>query len=160
MLERLSGQQFYCFLDGYSGYNQITINLKGHDKNAFTCTFSVFAYRRMSFRSCNAPTTFQRCMQTIFYDLIEKCIKVFMDDLYVFGSSFYLCLNNLDIILKWCVETNLVLNWEKCNFMLTEGKIYSKGIEVDKAKVDVTEKLPPPLNVKWTYSFLGHANFY
>ncbi|WJX91525.1 hypothetical protein P8452_73291 [Trifolium repens] len=165
MLERLSGQEFYCFLDGYSGYNQITVNPEDHEKTAFTCPFGVFAYRRMPFGLCNAPATFQRCMQAIFSDLIEKCIEVFMDDFSVFGPSFAHCLNNLDTVLKRCVETNLVLNWEKCHFMVTEGivlghKISSKGIEVDKAKVDVIEKLPPPVNVKGIRSFLGHAGFY
>jgi hypothetical protein len=167
MLKRLSGQEFYCFLDGYSGYNQITVsvNPEDHEKTAFTCPFGVFAYRRMPFGLCNAPATFQRCMQAIFSDLIEQRIEVFMDDFSVFGPSFDCCLKNLDIVLKRCVETNLILNWEKCHFMVTEDivlghKISSKGIEVDKAKVEVIEKLPPPVNVKGIRSFLGHAGFY
>lgn len=110
MLERLLGKQFYCFLDEYLGYNQITVNPEDHEKMAFTCPFGVSAYRRMSFGLCNMPTTFQRCMQAIFSYLIEKCIKVFMDDFSMFGESFKLCLKNLDIVLKRCMETNLVLN--------------------------------------------------
>jgi len=79
-------------------------------------------------------------MLAIFSDLIEKCIEVFMDDFSVFGATFEDCLENLDTVLKRCVETNLVLNWEKCHFMVKEGivlghRISSKGIEVDKAKV-------------------------
>ncbi|RTK65733.1 hypothetical protein DRJ84_14965, partial [Enterococcus faecalis] len=75
------------------------------------------------------------------------------------------CLNHLALVLKRCQETNLVLNWEKCHFMVTEGivlghKISNKGIEVDQAKVEVIEKLPPPTNVKAIRSFLGHAGFY
>jgi len=71
----------------------------------------------------------------------------------MFGSSFDLCLANLEVFLKRCVETNLILNWEKCHFIVIEGivlghKISSKGIEVDKAKVDIIEKLLPPTNVK------------
>src|ERR1043165_134109 len=125
----------------------------------------MLCYTRMPFGLCNAPTTFKRCMQAIFTDLIEKTIEVFMDDFPVFGASFDLCLENLDTVLKRCVETNLVLNWEKCNFMVTEGiflgpKISSRGIEVDKAKIDVIETLPPPTNVKGIQSFLGHAGFY
>ncbi|CAJ2666550.1 unnamed protein product [Trifolium pratense] len=143
----------------------ISVNPEDHEKTAFTCPFGVFAYRRMPFGLCNAPATFQRCMQAIFSDLIEKCIEVFMDDFSVFGPSFQHCLKNLDTVLKRCVEINLVLNWEKCHFMVTEGivlghKISSKGIEVDKAKVEVIEKLPPPVNVKGIRSFLGHAGFY
>ena len=165
MLERLAGQQFYCFLDGYSGYNQITVNPEDQEKTAFTCPFSIFAYRKMPFGLCNAPATFQRCMFAIFADLVEKSIEVFMDDFSVFGSSFEKFLFNLDIVLKRCVETNLVLNWEKCHFMVTEGivlghKISVRGIEVDKAKVEVIEKLPPPTNIKGIRSFLGHAGFY
>ena len=165
MLERLCGQAYYCFLDGYSGYNQIIVYPEDQEKTAFTCPFSVFAYKRMSFGLCNAPATFQRCMLAIFSDMVEKCIEVFMDDFSVFGVSFDICLNNLKVVLKRCVNTNLVLNWEKCHFMVTEGvvlghKISYKGIEVDKAKVEVIEKLPPPVNVKGVRSFLGHAGFY
>ena len=87
ILERLVGQSYYCFLDGYSGYNQITVDPKDQEKIAFTCPFGVFAYRRMPFGLCNAPATFQRCMMAIFSDMVEKCIEVFMDDFSVFGPS-------------------------------------------------------------------------
>ena len=88
-----------------------------------------------------------------------------MDDFSVFGDSFSSCLDHLALVLKRCQETNLVLNWEKCHFMVTEGivlghKISNKGIEVDQAKVEIIEKLPPPANVKAIRSFLGHAGFY
>ena len=165
MLERLAGHAFYCFLDGYSGYNQIAVDPQDQEKTAFTCPFGVFAYRRMPFGLCNAPATFQRCMLSIFSDMVEKFIEIFMDDFSVFGNSFESCLKHLSLILKRCQESNLVLNWEKCHFMVTEGivlghRISSKGIEVDRAKVEVIEKLPPPTNVKAIRSFLGHAGFY
>ncbi|XP_058767631.1 uncharacterized protein LOC131641343 [Vicia villosa] len=142
MLDRLSGQQFYCFLDGYSRYNQIVVDPEDHKKTAFTCPFGIFTYRRMPFGLCNAPVTFQRCM-----------------------PSFDLCLKNLDTVLCRCVESNLVLKWEKFNFMVTKGivlghKVSLRGLEVDKAKIEVIEKLPPPLNVKGIRSFLGHVGFY
>ena len=148
MLERLARQAYYWFLDGYSGYNQIAVDLKDQEKTTFTCPFGAFAFRRMTFGLCNAPATFQRCMLAIFADMVEKSIEVFMDDLSVFGPSFECYLKNLEMALQRCVETNLVLNWEKCHFMVWEGivlghKISAWGIEVDWAKIDVIKKLPP-----------------
>ncbi|GJY03237.1 reverse transcriptase domain-containing protein [Tanacetum coccineum] len=123
MLKRLAGNEFYCFLDGFS---------------------------RMPFGLCNAPGTFQRCMVAIFHDMIEKTMEVFMDDFLIFGDSFSSCLSYLDMMLKRCEDTNLVLNWEKCHFMVKDGivlsyKISKNGIEVDRAKVYVIAKLPPPM---------------
>ncbi|GJY97216.1 reverse transcriptase domain-containing protein [Tanacetum coccineum] len=165
MLERLAGNEYYCFLDGFSGYFQIPIDPKDQDKTTFTCPYGTFAYRRMPFGLCNAPGTFQRCMMAIFHDMIEETMEVFMDDFSVFGDSFSSCLSNLDKMLKRCEDTNLVLNWEKCHFMVKEGivlghKISKSGIEVDRAKVDVIAKLPHPTSVKGVRSFLGHAGFY
>ncbi|GJZ37425.1 reverse transcriptase domain-containing protein [Tanacetum coccineum] len=114
MLERLAGNKYFCFLDGFS-----------------------------------------RCMLAIFHDMIEESVKVFMDDFSVFGNSFDTCLNNLDKMLQHCKDTHLVLNWEKCHFMVKEGivlghKVSSAGLEVDKAKIDVISKLPPLTNIKDT----------
>src|SRR5579862_2381114 len=95
MLERLAGHSHYCFLDGYSGYNQIAIAPDVQEKTTFTCPFGTFAYRRMPFGLGNAPGTFQRCMMSIFSYMLEEIIEVFMDDFSVFGVSFDLCLHNL-----------------------------------------------------------------
>ncbi|GJZ17273.1 reverse transcriptase domain-containing protein [Tanacetum coccineum] len=100
MLERLAGNEFYCFLDGFSGYFQIPIDLQDQEKTTFTCPYGTFAYRCMPFGLCNAPGTFQRCMMAIFNDMIEKTMEVFMDDFLVFGDSFATCLSNLDNMLK------------------------------------------------------------
>ncbi|CAN6547333.1 unnamed protein product [Malus baccata var. baccata] len=165
MVERLAGYAFYCFLDGYSGYNQIVISPKDQEKTTFTCPFGTFAYRRMPFGLCNVPATFQRCMMSIFSDYVEKIIEVFMDDFSIFVDSFDSCLHNLSVILKRCVETNLVLNWEKCHFMVKQGIVLGhiiseKGIEVDKSKIDLVRHLPSPTSVREVRSFLGHAGFY
>nr|GEV39049.1 reverse transcriptase domain-containing protein [Tanacetum cinerariifolium] len=138
MLERLARNQYYCFLDGFSGYFQIPIDPKDQEKTTFTCLYGTFAYPRMHFGLCNAPGTFQRCMMAIFHDMIGKTM---------------------------CEDTNLYLNWQKSHFMVKEGivlahKISKEGIEVDKAKVDVIAKLPDLTTVKGIRSFLGHAGFY
>nr|GEU74496.1 reverse transcriptase domain-containing protein [Tanacetum cinerariifolium] len=153
MLERLAGNQYYCFLNCFSGYFQIPINPNDHEKTTFTCPYGTFAYRRMPFRLCNASGMFQRCMMAIFHDMIEKTMEVFMDDFSIFGNSFQSCLSHLERMLKSYEDTNLCLNWDKSHFMVKEGivlghKISKQGIEVDKAKVDVITKLPHPITVK------------
>nr|GEX74017.1 reverse transcriptase domain-containing protein [Tanacetum cinerariifolium] len=99
-LERLAGNQYYCFLDGFSGYFQILTDPKDQEKTTFTYPYEMFAYRRMPFRLCNAPGTFQRCMMEIFNDMIEKTMEVFMDDFLVFENSFQSCLSYLERMLK------------------------------------------------------------
>ncbi|RVW67914.1 Retrovirus-related Pol polyprotein from transposon 297 [Vitis vinifera] len=121
VLERVSGHPFYCFLDGYSGYFQIEIDLEDQEKTTFTCPFGTFAYRRMPFGLCNAPATFQRCMLSIFSDMVERIMEVFMDDITVYGSSYEECLLHLEAVLQRCIEKDLVLNWEKCHFMVQQG---------------------------------------
>nr|GEX71168.1 reverse transcriptase domain-containing protein [Tanacetum cinerariifolium] len=112
---------------------------------------------RMPFGLYNSPTTFQRCMLAIFHDMIEEFVEVFMDDFSVFGDSFDKCLNNLDKMLQHCKDAHLVLNWEKCRFMVKEGimlghKVSGAGLEVDKAKINVISKLSPPTNIKDIYA--------
>ncbi|GJY73162.1 reverse transcriptase domain-containing protein [Tanacetum coccineum] len=119
MLERLAENEYYCFLDGFSGYFQIPIDPLDQEKTTFTCPYGTFAYRRMPFGLCNAPGTFQRCMVAIFHDMIEKTMEVFMDDFAQFSERSSLGL-----------------------------KILIRGIEVDKSKVDVIAKLPHPTTVK------------
>nr|GEX56354.1 reverse transcriptase domain-containing protein [Tanacetum cinerariifolium] len=123
MLERLAENEFYCFLDGFSGYFQILINLQDQEKTTFTCPYGTFAYRRMPFGLCNAPGTFQRCMMAIFHDMIEKMMEVFMDDFSVFEG--------------------IVLG----------HKISKFGIEVERAKVDVIAKLPHSTSPDWDLPF-------
>lgn len=119
----------------------------------------------MPFGLCNAPATFQRCMLSIFSDMVGQFLEVFMDDFSVFGTSFDDCLEKLELVLKRCKETNLVLSWERSHFMVQEGIVLGhvvskEGISVDKAKVELISQLPPPSSVKQIRSFLGHAGFY
>nr|GEX56149.1 reverse transcriptase domain-containing protein [Tanacetum cinerariifolium] len=119
----------------------------------------------MPFGLCNARGTFQRCMMAIFHDMIEKTMEVFMDDFSIFRDSFSSCLSHLDTMLQRCEDTNLVLNWETCHFMVKEGiflgyKISKNVLEVVRSKVDVIVKLPYPTTLNGVRSFLGHAGFY
>ena len=91
MIEKLFEYEYYCFLDGYSGYNQIPVAHEDQKKTTFTCPYGIFAYKRMPFGLCNALATFQICMMSIFSSMAEDFIEIFMDDFSVFGSFFYMC---------------------------------------------------------------------
>ena len=165
LIERIFGNPFYCFLDGYSRYFQIEIVVEDQEKTTFTCPFGTYAYRRMPFGLCKALATFQRCMLSIFSDLVERIMEVYMDDIIVYGRSFEECMVNLETVMHRCIEKNLVLNLEKCHFMVNPGIvlghiILEKGIEVDKEKIDMISKMPSPTNVKTVRQFLGHTCFY
>ena len=165
LLERVLSYPFYCFLDGYSSYFQIEIAADDQEKTTFTCPFGTYAYRRMPFGLCNAPATFQRCMLSIFSAMVERIMEVYMDVITVYGESFDECLLHLETVLHRCIEKNLVLNWEKFHFMVNQGIVLGhiiseRGIEVDKAKVELISKFPSPTNVKTVRQFLGHAGFY
>ncbi|RDX70138.1 Retrovirus-related Pol polyprotein from transposon opus, partial [Mucuna pruriens] len=136
VLEKLSGKSHYYLLDGFSGYMQIHIAPEDQYKTTFTCPFGTF-----------------------------DCMEVFIDDFTVYADSFEACLENMSKVLKRCIDTNLVLNFEKCHFMVTEGimlghLVSSKGTEVDKSKVDIISSLPNPTSMREVRSFLGHAGFY
>ncbi|RVW19671.1 Retrovirus-related Pol polyprotein from transposon 17.6 [Vitis vinifera] len=109
-----------------SGYFQIEIDVEDQEKTTFTCPFGTYAYRRMPFGLCNVPVTFQRCMLSIFSDMVERIMEVFMDDITIYGG----------IVLGHIIS--------------------EKGTEVDKAKVELIAKLPSPTTVKGVRQFLGH----
>jgi hypothetical protein len=137
LLERLANHSYFYYLDRYSGFFQVSIH---------------------------PQTIFHKAMMAIFSDFKEKEMKVFMDDFSVYDTSFDSCLANLCKNLQRCEEVNLVLNWEKCHFMVQEGIVLghlmtSREIEVDKAKIEVIEKLEFPNDVKGVKSFLGHCGF-
>ena len=139
----------FCFLDGYSGYNQIAIASEDQEKTTFNCPYGTFAFKRIPFGLCNAPGTFQRCMIAIFSDMVEKSIEIFMDDCFMIWSSFDECLENIGLVLKSCMETNLVLKWEKCHFIVREGIVL--GIEFPKK---VSKRIGPRLRLLRNYHLL------
>ena len=147
ILDRLVGSSYFCFLDGYLGYNHIAIHLVNQEKTTFTYPFDTFTFRNMSFGLCNAPVTFQRCMTAIFFDFLGDRLEAFMEDFNVFGNDFESCLAHLTKILEVCVKKRLVLSWEKSHFLVREGVVFGhvisgKGLEVDKAKIEVIQILP------------------
>ena len=104
-------------------------------------------------------------MLSLFSDMNEHFLEIFMDDFSIYEYSFDQCLHHLELVLQRCKEKNLTLNWKKCHFIVRRGivlghEISRREIDVDKAKIEVIAKLPPPKCIKDIWFFLGHAWFY
>ncbi|RDY03423.1 Retrovirus-related Pol polyprotein from transposon 17.6, partial [Mucuna pruriens] len=148
-LGEISKKTHYCFLDGFSRYMQIHIAPED-------CI-------RQPSPSYSIPL--RTCACHLAYAMHRDCMEVFMDDLTVYVDSFDACLENLSKVLTRCIDTNLVLNFKNCHFMVTEGIVLghlvsTRGIEVDKSKIDIITSLSNPTSVQEVFSFLGHAEFY
>ncbi|CAL9012052.1 unnamed protein product [Prunus brigantina] len=130
MLERLAGHTYYCFLDGYSGYNQIVIAPEDQEKTTFTCSFGTFAYRRMPFGLCNAPATFQRCMLAIFSHMIERFIELMCDASdYAIGAVLGQRVNKLAHVIYYASRT---LNDAQLNYSTTEKELLAVVFALEK----------------------------
>eukprot|EP00253_Pinus_taeda_P026620 PITA_26620 len=165
VLDTLAGKKFFSFLDGFSGYNQIQIALEYQDKTTFTCPWGTFAYRVLPFDLCNAPATFQRAILSIFADLINEGLEVYMDEFTPYGDEFDPTLETLEKVLQRCITTRLCLSHEKCCMMMTEGLILghyisAASIQVDPAKIQILLLIPTPTTQTEVRSFLGFSRYY
>ncbi|MCO5606051.1 hypothetical protein L7F22_060238 [Adiantum nelumboides] len=160
VLERVVDKEAYSFLDGYSGYNQITIALEDQAKTAFKTEFGVFAFRVMAFGLTNAPATFQRLINTAFKEYLRDFCEAFLDDLCIY-SSWEEHLSCLKKVFEKCRLYCISLNSFKCQFWVKHGVILGhivskNGISTDEGILE----LPPPHNYKGVQRFMGHVGDY
>ena len=135
----MAGKKFFSFLDGFSGYNQIQIAPEDQDKTTFTYPWGTFAYRVLPFGLCNAPATFKRAILSVFSDLINEVLEVYMDDFTPYEDDFKPALQMLEKVLQKCIATRLCLSHEKCHRMMTEGLILGHYISATRIQVDPTK---------------------
>nr|GFA19690.1 hypothetical protein [Tanacetum cinerariifolium] len=134
MLERLAGNKFYCFLDGFSGYIQILINLPDQEKDTFTCPYGTFAYRRMPFGLCNAPGTFQRFIQDFskiarpMTHLLEK------ETLFVFSKD---CIDAFETLKKKLTEAPILVvpDWNLPFELMCDASDFAIGAVLGQRKM-------------------------
>lgn len=119
VFDTLASKKLFSFLDGFNRYNQIRIALEDQDKTTFTCPLGKFTYNVLPFGLCNAPTTFQRVVLSIFVDLIHECVEVYMENFTVYGNTYEEAKGNLEKVLQRCEDTNLSLNHEKRHILMT-----------------------------------------
>jgi len=131
----------------------------------FTCPWGTFAYRVLPFGLCNALATFQRAVLSIFAELVHDAVEIYMDDFTPYGCDFQEALTSLGKVLHICIEMNLSLSPEKCEFLMTEGivlgrSISQQGLQVDPKKKAIIQRVPPPQKQRDVRSFLGLARYY
>lgn len=136
ILDSLAGKKYFSFLDGFSGYNQILIAPEDQDKTNFTCPWGTYPFFFLPFGLCNALTTFQRAVLSIFVDIYHNCMEIYMDDFTTYGDEFQEALDNLSKALQLCEDHNISLNSEKFFLMMQEGVVLghyisTMGIQVD-----------------------------
>ena len=165
VIERVAGKAAYSFLDGFSGYNQVSIDPKDQYKTAFATEWGIYAYRVMPFGLTNAPATFQRLMAHAFRAYLRDFLEIFMDDLCVHSNERMDHIDHLKLIFVKCRLYRICLNPEKCKFMVRQGKILGhivskNGISTDMDKIKIIAELPRPINAKGVQCFMGHCGYY
>ena len=152
-------------IDLFSGYHQIPMHPDDRDITCFTTIYGNFNFQVMPFGLCNAPATFQREMNRIFFDLIGVCVFVYIDDLVVYSPSMDQHIKDLEKVFKILHNNGLKINLEKCHFFKEEvellgHKLSTKGISPIDSKVNVIMNWLPPKNIKQLRSFLGAIGYY
>ena len=157
--------KYFTTIDLFSGFHQIPMNPRDIPKTSFTTSLGNYQFRVMPFGLCNAPRTFQREMNRIFFPLIGKCLFVYIDDLIVFSESLEDHLNDLGKVFEILKENGLKLNLEKCNFFkdkveLLGHTVSTEGISPLPSKIKVIAEWLPPTTVTQLQSFLGAIGYY
>jgi len=127
----------------------IEISLQDQDKTTFTCHLGTFSYRVLPFVLCNALATFQRVFLSIFAELVHDFVEIYMDDFTPYGCDLLEALSNMGKVLRECIEMNLSLSPEKCEFLMNAGtvlgnSISQEGIQVDLNKISIIKRAPTP----------------
>ena len=160
LFQRVVGKEAYSFLDGFSGYNQVSIDPKDQHKIAFATEWGIFAYRVMPFGLTNAPTTFQWLMSHAFKAYLRDFLEVYMDDLCIHSKEWNQHVEHLKLIFKKCRVYQICLNPHKCIFMILDHIVSKNGISTDFEKIKIIIELPRPQNTKEVQGFMGHCEYY
>lgn len=164
-LDALGGAQMFSTIDLASGYHQVAVDEKDRPKTAFITPFGLYEFRRMPFRLCNAPATFQRLMQAVMSDLVFQIVLIYLDDLLVYSSTFDEHLARLETVFKRLRETGLKIKVEKCHFLQPEVRflghqVSAQGVSTDPDKINAVQEWPTPSTLKELRSFLGFCSYY
>ncbi|MDW0331167.1 MAG: reverse transcriptase family protein [Nitrososphaeraceae archaeon] len=165
ILESLNGSKWFFTFDLASGFWQIEMDQKDREKTAFVIKGGHYEFNVMPFRLCNAPATFQKTMNKVLKEYIDRFVAVFIDDIIVYSNSFEEHCGHLQMLFDKLETANLALNKEKCEMFKRElrflgHKINKHGIQPDPQKIEKVQNFPIPKNVRQIKGFLGLASYY
>ena len=163
--DALTGSKFYSTIDLASGFYQVAMHENDRHKTAFTTPFGLYEYNRMSMGLCNAPSTFQRLMQSVMHDMLFKEIVVYLDDILVHSDSFDAHLVKLEKVFNRLRDAGLKLQPDKCHFVKKSVKflghvISGDGISTDPNKTTAIESWPVPKTTRELRQYIGFCSFY
>jgi len=165
LLDRLHSSEIYTKIDLRGAYNLVRIAPGDEWKTAFRTRYGSFDFKVMHFGLTNAPATFQRYMNSIFSDVLDQYVVVYLDDILIFSKNPEEHQKHVLDVLERLKKHGLYAKPEKCEFSVKSTEflgfiISPSGISMSQSKVDAILKWPAPKNVKQIQSFLGFANFY
>jgi hypothetical protein len=164
ILQRVTGASRMSMIDGFSGYNQISVLPEDREKTTFTTPWGTFMYSKMSFGLMNAGATFQRAMDIDFIGEKDKFLVIYLDDITVFSNSDKEHHCHLKRVFLKCRSFGISLNPKKSLFAMQEGKLLghivsTEGVRIDPSRVEAIQALSIPRSKKEVQSFLGKINF-
>lgn len=165
ILDMLGRCQYFTTLDLASGYHQIQMHPESISKTAFNTEHGHFEFLRMPFGLKNSPATFQRVMDDILKDLLNKFCLVYLDDIIIFSSSLEEHIKHLKLVFDRLHNANLKLQLDKCEFLRKETEylghvITPDGIKPNPNKIEAIKNFPIPKTQKEIRSFLGLLGYY
>lgn len=165
ILDKLGKSQYFTTLDLAKGFHQILVAEKDRRKTAFSIPFGHYEYVRMPFGLKNAPATFQRLMNTVLKEYINKTCVVYLDDILIFSTSLEEHLTNVKDIFRTLRKAGLKVQVDKCSFLSKEteylGHILTpNGVKPNPKKIKTIQDLKLPTTQKQIKSFLGVTGYY
>lgn len=165
LLDRLGRAQYFTTLDLAKGFHQILVKEEDQIKTAFSTPFGHYEYVRMPFGLKNAPSSFQRLINSILRQYMNKICVVYLDDILIFSSSLEEHVNHINKIFIALRNANLKIQVDKCNFFCKETEylghvLTPEGMKPNPNKIENIKNLKLPVTQKQIKSFLGITGYY
>ncbi len=165
LLNQVAGAKWFSVIDLKSGYHQVRIKAGDEHKTAFRTRFGLYEWMVMPFGLTNAPSTFQRMMNDIFRDCLDKFVIVFLDDILIYSKTKEDHAQHLRLVLQLLRQNQLYAQPAKCRLVRQTidyiGHTISKdGISPMQDKVSAILDWATPANVSELRSFLGAITYY